>query len=103
VDFYLSPGGEIRVPSLTSDYLCLDVQDVWDSEFTAGQGGPVAGQRVQFFTCYDAQLNQKWSLSGHLVSGDKCLALGGDATANGAAAEVTSCSAAAQQNWDYHW
>ena len=102
-DFYLGSGGTIRVPGLITDDLCLDVQDVWDSEFTDGQGGPVVGQRVQFFTCYDAQLNQKWSFTGHLVSGNKCLALDGDAVDDGAAAVVSSCSTAAQQDWDYDW
>jgi hypothetical protein len=102
-DFYLGQGGLIGVPSFTSDSLCLDVQDVWDSQFTSGQGGPVAGQRVQFFKCYDTQLNQKWSFSGHVVSGNKCLALSGSATANGAGAFVTRCSTAPEQDWDYYW
>ncbi len=101
--FYLAATGKISVPSLFSDSLCLDVQDVWDSDFIAGKGGPVVGQRVQFFKCYNTQLNQKWSFSGHLVSGNRCLALNGDATANGAAAKVTACSSAPQQTWDYHW
>jgi len=102
-NFYLASGGKISVPSLTADSLCLDVQDVWDSEFIAGKGGPAAGQRVQFFKCYSAQLNQKWSFSGHVVSGYQCLALSGAATTNGAAAQVARCSTAAQQDWDYHW
>ncbi len=102
-DFYLGAGGMIGVPSLVSDSMCLDVQDVWDSEFTAGNGGPVAGQRVQFFKCYDTQLNQKWSLSGNVVSGNKCLALAGAAVTDGAAALVASCNASDQQKWEYHW
>jgi len=102
-NFYLGPGGKISVPSLPSDSLCLDVQDVWDSDFTAGKGGPVAGQRTQFFRCYATQLNQEWSFSGHVVSGNKCLALSGGATTNGAAAQVARCSTTAQQDWDYHW
>jgi hypothetical protein len=102
-DFYLGEGGLIGMPSFTGDSLCLDVQDVWDSDFTSGLGGPVAGQRVQFFVCYDTQLNQKWSFSGHVVSGGQCLALSGSATTDGAAALVAPCSTAAQQDWEYHW
>ena len=102
-DFYLGVVGLIGVPSFTGDSLCLDVQDVWDSDFTAGLGGPVPGQRVQFFVCHDTQLNQKWSLSGHVVSGGQCLALSGTAETDGAAAVMAPCSTAAQQNWDYHW
>jgi hypothetical protein len=90
-------------PSLLGDSLCLDVQDVWDSDFTAGLGGPDAGQRVQFFKCYDTQLNQKWSYSGSVVSGNKCLALAGSAVTNGAGALVARCNASEQQDWDYHW
>ena len=102
-DFYLGSGGKIGVPSLTTDSLCLDVRDVWDSDFIAGEGGPLAGQVVQFFECYDTQLNQKWSFTGPLVSGNKCLALSGSAVNDGAAAVVTSCSTAMQQDWDYDW
>lgn len=102
-DFYMGPGGLIGVPSLTSDSLCLDVQDVWDSDFTTGKGGPVAGQRVQFFKCYSTQLNQKWTLTGAVVSGNQCLALSGTATVNGSGAKVMSCSSAPEQDWDYVW
>jgi hypothetical protein len=102
-DFYLGSGGMIGYPSLVSDSLCLDVQDVWDSEYTSGQGGPVAGQRVQFFKCYDTQLNQKWSFSGNLVSGNKCLALSGSATIDGTGALVETCKDTVQQRWDYDW
>jgi len=102
-DFYLGEGGLIGMPSFIGDSLCLDVQDVWDSDFTSGIGGPVAGQRVQFFKCYDTQLNQKWSFSGHVVSGYKCLGLSGSATTNGAAAVMGRCSTDEQQKWDYHW
>ena len=102
-DFLLGDGGQIGVLSFTSDSLCLDVQDVWDSDFTSGLGGPVAGRRVQFFKCYGTQLNQKWSFSGQVMSGAKCLALSGTATTNGAAALVARCSTVPQQQWDYHW
>lgn len=101
-DFYLGSGGKISIPSRTNS-LCLDVHDVWDSEFTAGEGGPVPGQRVQFFDCHDAQLNQKWSFSGHVVSGNQCLSLNGSAVNNGANAVVTNCSTETQQDWDYDW
>lgn len=101
-DFILGSGGSIGVPNLGSG-LCLDVQDVWDSDFVSGKGGPVAGQRVQFFECTSTQLNQKWTASGHVVSGNKCLALNGTATSNGAAANVQTCSSAATQTWDYSW
>jgi len=101
-DFYLGSSGKITIPDRIQS-LCLDVHDVWDSEFTSGIGGPVPGRRVQFFNCIDAQLNQKWSFSGHVVSGNKCLSLSGSAVNNGANAEVTSCSTAPQQDWDYDW
>jgi hypothetical protein len=108
-EFYLAPGGQISVPSLFSDSLCLDVQDVWDSDFTAGMGGPQIGQRVQFFKCYSTQLNQKWNWTGHVVSGyvaagPKCLMLTGAFTQNGAGAVAGPCSPdAPQKNWDYDW
>jgi hypothetical protein len=102
-DFILGAKGLIGVPSFTSDSLCLDVQDVWDNDYIAGQGGPAAGDRVQFFACHNTQLNQKWNFSGHVVSGGKCLALSGTATTNGAGAAMATCSTAPQQNWDYYW
>ena len=102
-DFYMGTGGNILVPGFMSSSLCLDVRDVWDSDFIAGEGGPVAGQSVQFFDCYSAQLNQKWSLSGHLVSGNKCLALSGSVVNNGAPAVVTTCGRSNLQNWEYNW
>ena len=83
--------------------LCLDVQDVWNSDYIAGLGGPVAGQRAQFFTCTPAQLNQRWSLSGDVVSGGKCLKLGGNAVTNGVAAQVAACNDSLRQDWDCHW
>ena len=54
-DFLMGSGGAIGVPSFVSDSLCLDVQDVLNSDYTSGLGGPAAGQRVQFFTCINAQ------------------------------------------------
>ncbi len=102
-DFLLGEGGQIGLISFTHGALCLDVEDVLDRAYTLGYGGPVAGQRVQFFECIDTQLNQKWSFSGHVVSGGKCLALDGSATANGAGAVVATCGTEAQQTWDYHW
>jgi hypothetical protein len=102
-DFYLGSSGVISDPDIVSGSVCLDVQDVWDSEFTAGQGGAVPGQRVQFFDCHATQLNQKWSFSGHLVSGNKCLALSDDAVDNGDNAVVANCSTETQQDWDYGW
>jgi hypothetical protein len=101
-DFYLASGGSISVPGRTQS-LCLDVQDVWDSDFIDGKGGPVPGRRVQFFDCHEPQLNQKWSFNGHIVSGNKCLALSGSADYNGSNAVVTRCSTEFQQDWDYDW
>lgn len=102
-NFLLGSEGKIAVFSLTSPSLCLDVRDVWDSDYINGQGGPAEGQTVQFFDCYVTQLNQKWGFSGHLTSEDKCLALSGNAVDNGVNAIVTACSNAPQQKWDYHW
>ncbi len=102
-NFLLGPGGKIGVTDFISTSLCLDVRDVWDNDYISGQGGPVAGQAVQFFDCYDTQLNQKWSFSGNVTSGGQCLALSGSAVTNGNSAVVTSCNGAAQQMWDYHW
>jgi len=102
-DFYLGAGGSLYVPGPMSSSLCLDVRDAWNSDFINGTGGPIAGQAVQFFTCYTDQLNQKWSFSGHLVSENKCLSLSGNAVNNGASAIVTDCSTSNTQNWDYIW
>jgi hypothetical protein len=102
-DFVLGKGGSIFVPYLFSDNLCLDVRDVYDSSFTGGNGGPAPGDTVQFFECIDAQLNQKWSFSGHVVSGNKCLSLAGGAVDNGNPAVVATCSRAPEQDWDYDW
>ncbi len=102
-DFVLYPGGTIGVPDPAPDGLCLDVQDVANSDYVAGIGGPAAGQRVQFFTCLIPQLNQRWSLSGDLVSGNKCLTLGGNGVSDGNAALVATCNGTARQDWEYHW
>jgi hypothetical protein len=103
-DFLLGQGGQIGSISFTHGALCLDVEDVLDRAYTLGYGGPVAGQRVRFIECStDTQLTQNWSFSGHVVSGGKCLALGGLSTVNGAGALVMPCTTAAGQNWDYHW
>jgi hypothetical protein len=102
-DFYMGTGGTIFVPMISDPSQCLDVLDVWDSQFIDGQGGPEIGDTVQFFNCTSAQLNQKWSFSGHVVSGNKCLALTGDAVDNGDAAVVTTCGTDEKQDWDYDW
>ena len=101
-DFRLDEGGSIQFPSRVQS-LCLDVQDVINADFIDGMGGPEPGQRVQFFNCLDPQINQKWSFSGHLQSGYKCLSLEGSATYNGAKAQVERCSSEDQQVWDYDW
>jgi hypothetical protein len=103
-DFHLIKGGEIRLPSVGGGtQYCFDVHDVWDSQFTSGQGGPAPGQRVQTFECFPSQLNQRWNLSGDIVSVGKCLTMSGDATANGANATVTTCDDSEEQDWDYYW
>ncbi|MGC9468003.1 MAG: ricin-type beta-trefoil lectin domain protein [Anaerolineae bacterium] len=103
-DFLLGTGGQIGLISFTHGALCLDVEDVLDRAYTLGDGGPVAGQRVRFIECStDTQLTQNWSFSGHVVSGGKCLALGGISTQNGAGALVMPCTTAAGQKWDYQW
>jgi len=103
-DFYLRPGGQIRLPAVAGvPSLCLDVHDVWDSDFTSGEGGPRPGQEVQVFPCYDGQLNQRWNLTGDIVSVNKCLTLSGDNTKNGAPAVVSRCDGSINQDWDYYW
>ena len=103
-DFFLISGGQIRLPSVIGvPQYCFDVQDVWDSQFTSGQGGPAPGQRVQVFECYATQLNQRWNLTGDITSVNKCLTLAGAATTNGAAAQVARCDGSAKQDWDYYW
>ena len=102
-DFLMGSGGSIGVPGFVSDSLCLDVQDVLDTDYTSGLGGPAAGKRAQFFTCINAQLNQKWSLSGNLISGNQCLGLSGIAVEDGTAAMVDRCDGSLQQKWDYNW
>ena len=82
---------------------CLDVHDVWDSQFTTGHGGPEPGQRVQIFECYTSQLNQRWNLTGDMMSVGKCLTMSGDATANGANAQSRRCDDSEEQDWDYYW
>jgi hypothetical protein len=103
-DFYLIRGGQVRLPGVAGGpQYCFDVHDVWDSQFTSGQGGPAPGQRVQIFECYTSQLNQRWNLTGDITSVGKCLTMSGDATANGAPATVGSCDDSAVQDWDYYW
>jgi len=103
-DFYLTKGGQIRVPSVGGGpQYCVDVHDVWDSEFTSGIGGPAPGQRVQIFECLSSQLNQRWNLTGDIMSVGKCLTMSGDATANGANAKIKTCDDSEIQDWDYYW
>jgi hypothetical protein len=103
-DFHLDEGGQIRLPSVDrGTQWCFDVQDVYDSDFRSGLGGPEPGQRVQVFDCLSSQLNQRWNLPGDIVSGGKCLALAGDATNNGAPAIVSTCNDSDVQDWDYYW
>jgi hypothetical protein len=101
--FYLIQGGQIRLPTVAGPQYCFDVHDVWDSQFTTGHGGPEPGQRVQVFECLANQLNQRWNLTGDVVSGGKCLDLAGDATNNGAPAIVSTCDDSETQDWDYYW
>lgn len=99
-EFLLIPGGELRPIGMAGS--CLDVRDVWDSDYVAGQGGPAPGQQLQIFPCQGTQLNQRWNFSGNVVSGGKCLALSGNSLANGAAAAVVACDGSEEQNWDYY-
>jgi hypothetical protein len=103
-DFHLLKGGKIWVSTVAGGpSYCFDVHDVWDSQFTSGQGGPQVGQRVQIFDCHDDQLNQRWNLTGDIVSVNKCLTLSGDNTKNGAPAVVSRCDGSINQDWDYYW
>jgi hypothetical protein len=103
-DFYLIGGGQIRLPSVGGGtQYCFDVHDVWDHQFIDGQGGPAPGQRVQSFECFDSQLNQRWNLTGDIMSVGRCLTMSGNAAANGAPATVGSCDDSEVQDWDYYW
>jgi hypothetical protein len=102
-DFFLGKGGEISTLTPTLKAVCLEVEDVRDIAYTSGYGGPATGQRVLFTACNAEQLTEKWSFSGHVVSGGMCLSLEGAASTNGAGAVVKPCSTAAWQNWDYYW
>lgn len=103
-DFHLITGGQIRLPSVGGgNQYCLDVHDLWNHQFVSGEGGPTPGQRVQAFPCYDSQLNQRWNVTGDIVSVSKCLTLAGDNTANGAFAVVKRCDGSLDQDWDYYW
>jgi hypothetical protein len=99
--FHLLPGGQLQPAGLAG--MCLDVRDVWDADFTSGLGGPRNGQVVQLFTCESPQLNQRWSLTGDVVSGSTCLARVRNRKDNGAAAVMRRCSGSAEQDWDYLW
>jgi hypothetical protein len=101
-DFYLTEGGQVKLPNVSTDW-CFDVQDVWDSDFRDGEGGPEPGQRVQVFGCLSSQLNQRWNLTGDIVSGGKCLGLSGSGEFNGAPAVVGTCDDSDVQDWDYYW
>ena len=103
--FYLNEGGQIRLPALfgRDDPYCLDVRNVWNHEYVEGKGGPAPGQIVQAFRCLDSQLNQRWNLTGDILSGGKCLSLTGSGTYNGSAARMESCNDSAKQDWDYYW
>ncbi|MEJ5309644.1 MAG: ricin-type beta-trefoil lectin domain protein [Anaerolineae bacterium] len=101
-DFIMLNGGRIVGVEATGN-LCLDVRDVWDADYTDGKGGPVAGQNVQFFQCTQTQLNQRWSLSGDVISGYRCLELANGGLTNGAAAFLARCDGDAEQDWDYNW
>lgn len=46
---------------------------------------------------------QRWSLTGHVVSGNRCLSRAGNGAGNGAAAVMSRCSTSAEQDWDYLW
>jgi hypothetical protein len=103
-DFVLEEGGQVRLLGRagTPQY-CFDVQDVYDSDFTSGLGGPAPGQRVQSFACLDSQLNQRWNVTGEIRSLDMCLTLDGGAVHRGAGAKVYDCDGRAAQEWDYYW
>jgi hypothetical protein len=103
-DFYLIRGGQIQLPGVAGGpQYCFDVHDVWDHQFIGGQGGPAPGQRVQIFQCYASQLNQRWNLTGDIMSVGRCLAMSGNAAANGARATVRTCDGSEVQDWDYYW
>jgi len=102
-DFYLIPGGQIGLSGAAGAGLCADVADVWDSDFLQGIGGPSSSQRVQVFSCYLSQYNQRWNLTGNVVSGGKCLSITGSKTINGAGTAVVTCNSSDDQKWDYYW
>ncbi len=81
---------------------CFDVQDVNDSDLRSDPGGLESGQRVQLFDRLSSQLNQRWNLTGDIVSSGKCLALSGDAANNGARAIACNCDDPDVQDWDHY-
>lgn len=98
--FTLSNSGQIRNGSA-----CVDVNNVNDAQFLAGQGAPGNGNPVGTFTC-NSSLNQRFNLSGPIKYGNNrslCLARSGGSEANGTGAIVQTCNGSAAQDWDYYF
>jgi len=101
--FSFAAGGQIRLRSDPGE--CLDVEGWTDEQYLSGLGLPFNGERVRQFACLDAQLNQRWNVTGrirHVSTGD-CLKRIGGSERNGAGVEIAACGTVAAQEWDYYW
>lgn len=100
--FSFAAAGQIRL--LSQPGKCLDVQGWTDAQYLAGNGLPTNGQRLQRFTCLEAQLNQRWNLTGPVHhSTELCLERAGGSETNGTGVEIAPCTTSAAQRWDYYW
>jgi hypothetical protein len=83
---------------------CIDVSNVNDAQYLAGQGMPAPGNGISMFTCNSA-LNQQWNLTGPVRTGqnhDLCLTRNGPDD-RGTFLTVTTCNGGLPQEWDYYF
>jgi hypothetical protein len=77
---------------------CFDVAGPFDSDYTAGNGGP--GQNVQIFDCDSASnLNQKWNFSGQWKNAGQCMDRPGGHENIGQAPWAWPCAANPDDGW----
>jgi hypothetical protein len=83
---------------------CMDVSNVNDAQYLAGQGLPANGNQIGFTTC-NTSMNQKWNLSGALRYGanhNLCLTRNGSDAA-GTGLTISTCNGGGTQDWDYYF